>query len=147
MTETLRLIEAQMYKSEITFSILRDHLQLAGELKAWYRYYRGGNQWAKKFFKEENVFLMSSSIIWCQIAEDGQMRIHSIKPEEFAKIERFYAFESKNSPKLVLSEVTATLRVVDKKGRPELLIFKRPLLEEQGDIAGYEHFMELMEKL
>ncbi|MDD2619466.1 MAG: hypothetical protein PHC92_02170 [Syntrophomonadaceae bacterium] len=146
MTEQLKLIETQLYKSEITFPIIRERLLLAGELKAWYRWYRGGNQWAKKFFREENVFLMTSSIIWCQIDDDGQIRIHQIKPDEFAKIEHSYEFESKNSQKLILTEVLATLRVLDEKRKTDVLVFKRPLLEEQGDAEGFERFMEMFDK-
>lgn len=145
MSEKLQEIEAQLYMSELTFPLLREQLLRHGEIRAWYRYYRGGNQWAKKFYREENVFLVDQVIIWHQTAENGEINIFSIKLNEFSKIQRSYTFESKHSQKLVLSEVTATLRTMDKKSRPDVVVFKRPLAEEEGDAAGFEEFMTLLD--
>ncbi len=145
MNEKLQDIEAKLYMSELTFPLLREQLLRHGEIRAWYRYYRGGNQWAKKFYREENVFLVDQVIIWHQTAENGQMRIHTLKLDEIAKIERAYDFENKHSQKLVLSEVTTTLRVMDKKSKPDVVVFKRPLAEEQGDAEGFEQFMAMLD--
>ena len=145
MNEKLQVIEAQLYMSELTFPLLREQLLRHGEIQAWYRYYRGGNQWAKKFFKEENVFLVNQCIIWQQIAENGTMNIFSLKLNEITKIQRSYAYENKHSEKLVLSEVTATLRTMDKKSKPDVVVFKRPLPEEQGDAEGFEQFIALLD--
>lgn len=145
MTEQLEAIQSQLYMSELTFPLLKERLLRHGEIKAWYRYYRGGNQWAKKFFKEENVFLVDQVIIWQQTAENGEMNIFSLRLNEISKIQRAYAFENKHSKKLVLSEVTGTLRTMDKKSKPEVVVFKRPLAEEEGDAAGFEEFIALLD--
>jgi len=145
MEETLKAIESNLYKSELTFPFLRERLLAAGEIRAWYRYYRGGNQWAKQFFKEENIFLMEKVIIWNRISEDGQMSIHSFRLDEIAKVERSYAFPGKNKEKLVLSQVIVTFNAMREKQQRDDLLFKRPKIEEDGDVEGFEKFASLLD--
>lgn len=145
MTEQLRLIEAQLYKSELTFPILKERLLHSGELRAWYRYYRGGNQWAGKNFFEENVFLMSNVLIWNQITEDCAMGIHSFKLDDISKISRNYLFEDKSYQKLVLVEAIVTFNTLKDKGKRDLLVLKRPIAVEQGDIEGFEKLTALLD--
>lgn len=145
MSEQLRLIEAGLYKSEITFPPLKERLLQSGELRAWYKYYRGGNQWAGKFFFEENVFLMSKVLIWNQIAEDGTMSIHSFVLDDIEKITRNYLFEDKSMQKLVLTEAIITLKTMKDKNKRDILVCKRPQQAEQGDVEGFEKLMALLD--
>lgn len=145
MEETLKTIESRLYKSELTFPILKERLLASGQIRAWYRYYRGGNQWAKQFFKEENVFLMDKLIIWNRISENGQMNIHSFKLDEVAKVERDYIFPKKNQEKLILSQVIVTFNAMREKQQRDDLLLKRPKIEEDGDIEGFEKFASLLD--
>jgi hypothetical protein len=95
MEEQLKLIESQLYKSELTFPWLKERLLAYGEIRAWYRFYREANQWAKKFFKEEYFFLMSDVLLWVKIADDGQLGIHTYPLVEIAKSFRSYGFADK----------------------------------------------------
>lgn len=145
MEEQLRLIESQLYKAEHTFPFLKERLLHSGELRAWYKYYRGINPWAGKHFMEENVFLMSSLLIWCRISEDGQMGIHSFKLDDILRVDRNYVFEDKTSQKLILSQVTATFKALKEKGKREVLEFKRPSTADSGDIEGFENLVQLLD--
>jgi len=145
MEEQLELIKSQLYKSEVTFPLLRERLLHSGELRAWYKYYRGGNQWANKHYTEENVFLMSQVIIWNQISEDGQMDIYSIKLDEISKVERDYTYEDKTCQKLILSQAIITFKTMKDKRVRDTLVFKRPLAAEMGDIEGFERLLNFLD--
>ena len=145
MEEQLKLIESQLYKSEMTFPFLKERLMAHGEIKAWYRFYRGGNEWAQKFYKEETVFLMSDVLLWVRISEDGQMGIHSFKLSEMTKCDRHYKFLNKKiKDKLVLSEVKLTLSTLNEKEKQDFLLLKRPRPEENGDPEGFETLVHLL---
>ncbi len=146
MEEMLKLVESQLYKSELTFSFLKERLEAAGEIRAWYRWYRGGNQWANKFFAEENIFLMNKVIIWTRISEDGQMGIHTFKLDEIAKVDREYVFpDKKNHEQLLLSQVLITFNAMQEKNKRDDLLLKRPKPEENGDVEGFLNFSRLLE--
>lgn len=145
MEEQLKQIESQLYKSELTFPSLKERLLAHGEIRAWYRFYRGGNEWAQKFFKEETVFLMNEVIIWVRISEDGQMGIHCFKLDEITKSDRNYTFPSRKSKDaLVLSEVKLTLTAMKEKNQQDFLLLKRPRPEENGDVEGFETLVHLL---
>jgi len=145
MEEQLELIKSQLYKSEVTFPPLRERLIRSGELRAWYRYYRGGNQWANKLFTEENIFLMSQLLIWSQIYEDGKMDVYSFKLDEISKVERDYAYEDKTNQKLVLSQAIVTFKTMKDKRARDCLVFKRPVAAEMGDSEGFERLLDLLD--
>lgn len=146
MEEQLKLIESQLYKSELTFPLLKERLLANGEIRAWYKFYRGGNEWAQKFFKEETVFLMSDILLWVRISEDGQMGIHSFKLSKMTKSDRQYTFlNKKNKNELVLSEVKLTLSTINEKEKPDSLFLKRPRPEENGDPEGFENLAHLLD--
>lgn len=145
MEEQLQLIESQLYKSEMTFPFIRERLLAHGEIRAWYRLYRGGNEWAQKFFKEETVFLMDDALIWVRISEDGQMGIHSFKLSKMTKSDRQYKFPGKKiKNELVLAEVRLTLSTINEKEKPDFLLLKRPIAEENGDPEGFEKLANLL---
>ncbi|PKM78110.1 MAG: hypothetical protein CVU90_03540 [Firmicutes bacterium HGW-Firmicutes-15] len=144
MQEQLQLIESQLYKSELTFPPLRDLLLRSGELRAWYKYYRGYNQWVGKHYTEENVFLMSHVLIWNQISENGRMTIYSFDLNEIAKIERAYAFEDKTLQKLVLSEATITFKGMKDGRTRDFVVLKRPLPAEMGNAEGFDKLLDLL---
>lgn len=145
MEEQLKLIESQLYKSEMTFPFIKERLLAHGEIRAWYRFYRGGNEWAQRFFKEETVFLMSDTLLWVRISEDGQMGLHSFKLNQITKSDRHYKFpHKKNKTELVLSEVKLTLSTINEKEKQDFLLLKRPLAEENGDPEGFENLVHLL---
>ncbi|MDD2511235.1 MAG: hypothetical protein PHP26_07430 [Syntrophomonas sp.] len=145
MIENWQSITEQIYKNELTFPHLQERLQRGGELRAWYKYYRGGNQWAGKHFMEENVFLMEKVLVWMQIAEDGKMGIYSFKLDDISKIDRSYTFADKSQEKLVLSQATITFKTMKDNRKRDTLVFKRPLPAEQGDVEGFEQLIALLD--
>lgn len=87
---------------------------------------------------------MSQVIIVACLYRNGKLLLNSFKLEEISRIQREYDFEDQTEQKLILSCVTITFkRTVDKKN-PDVLIYKRPLPEEQGDPIGFEKFVELL---
>jgi len=145
MEEQLQQIKEKLYRSETNFPPLRERLLRSGELRAWFKYYHGPNQWAERYYMEELVFLMSNLLIVACPFASGKMLIRTYYLEEISKIEREYDFEDKTAQKLVLSTVTITFkRNVDKK-RPYILLFKRPLPEEQGDPEGFDRVMNILD--
>ncbi len=147
MSEKWQTIAEKIYKSELTFPHLQERLQRSGELKAWYKYYRGGNQWAGKHFTEESVFLMEKVLIWVQIAEDGKMGIYSFKLNEITKVDRIYSFADKSQDALILSQAVVTFKAMKDKNKREreTLLFKRPIPEEEGDAEGFERLVALLD--
>ncbi|MDD3365426.1 MAG: hypothetical protein PHZ03_10630 [Syntrophomonas sp.] len=145
MEEQLQLIESQLYKSEVTFPPLRERLLRSGELRAWFKYYHGANQWAERYYMEEHVFLMSHVLIVACLFTNGKMTISTFKLEEISRIERSYDFEDKTAKKLILSGATITLKRTRDKKHPDILLFKRPLPEEQGDPEGFEKLMDILD--
>ncbi|MEQ8174014.1 MAG: hypothetical protein ABRQ26_03010 [Syntrophomonadaceae bacterium] len=146
MEEQLKLIESQLYKSELTFPWLKERLLTYGEIRAWYRFYREANQWAKKFFKEEYYFLMTDVILWVKIADDGQLGIHTYPLDEIAKSFRSYGFADKKSKDaLVISELTVSFTAMKEKQVRDELVLKRPIPEENGDVEGFEKLVHLLE--
>ncbi len=145
MEEKLQLIESGLYKSEVTFPPLRERLLNSGELKAWYRYYRGGNRWAEKHFMEESIFLMSQLLIWNRISEEGNVSIYTFRLDDIHTIDRSYVFKDKTSQELILSEATITFRTMKNQKLHETLVFKRPLPGELGDVEGFNNLISLLE--
>jgi hypothetical protein len=145
MEEQLQQIKATLLNSEHTFPHLQELLVRSGELRAWFKYYNGPNQWVKRFYQEENVFLMDKVIIVACLYANGKLTLRSIKLDEISRIERDYDFASKNSKDLVLSNVTILLKRTINKKNPDALVFKRPLAEEQGDPKGFEKLTDLLD--
>lgn len=146
MEEQLELIKSQLYKSEITFPWLKERLLAYGQLRAWYRFYREANQWAKKFFKEEYFFLMTDVILWVKIADDGQLGIHTYRLNEITKSFRRYDFADKKAKEaLVISEVTLSFTAMQDKTRRDELLLRRPNPKENGDDAGFEELVHLLD--
>jgi hypothetical protein len=146
MEEQLQQIEAQLYRSETNFPPLRERLLKSGELRAWFKYYHGPNQWVRRYYMEEHVYLMSNVLIVACLLTSGQMIIRTIGLDEISRIDREYDFADKTAQKLILAGATITLkRTVDKK-HPDVLTFKRPIPEEQGDPEGFEKFMDLIDQ-
>ena len=144
MEGKLDIIEKQLYRGETNFPPLRDLLLRSGELRAWFKYYNGPNQWAQRYYMEEHVYLTDQVIIVACLYRDGRMQLNTFKLEEISRVQREYAFEDKSEQKLILASATITLkRSIDKK-HPDVLVYKRPLPEEQGDPAGFENFMSLL---
>jgi hypothetical protein len=145
LEEQLQQIKTQLYRSETNFPPLRERLLQSGELRAWFKYYHGPNQWVQRYYMEEHVYLMSSVIISACLFNSGKMILRTWKLDEISKIEREYDFEDKTAQKLILSGATVTFkRPLDKK-HPDTLVFKRPIPEEQGDPAGFERLMDLLD--
>lgn len=146
MEEQLKLIESQLYKSELTFPWLKERLRAYGEIRAWYRFYREANQWARKFFKEEYFFLMTDVILWVKIADDGLLGIHTYRLNEITKSFRSYDFADKKAKDaLVISEVTLSFTAMQDKTRRDELLLRRPNPEENGDDAGFEELVHLLD--
>lgn len=144
MEEQLKQIEAQLYRSETNFPPLRERLLRSGELRAWFKYYHGPNQWVQRYYMEEHVFLMSNLLIVACLYTSGKMTIRTFALDEISKIDRDYDFEDKTAQKLIISGATITFkRNLDKK-HPDALFFKRPISEEQGDPEGFERLMDLL---
>ncbi|MDD4172318.1 MAG: hypothetical protein PHQ94_08775 [Syntrophomonas sp.] len=145
MEGQLELIKGQLYKSETNFPPLRDRLLRSGELRAWFKYYNGPNQWIQRYYMEEHVYLMSHVIIAACLFRSGKMLLTSYKLEEISRVEREYDFEDKTEQKLILSGATITFKRTRDKKAPDVLVFKRPLPEEQGDPVGFEKFMDFLD--
>jgi len=145
LEEQLQQIKGQLYRSETNFPPLRERLLHAGELRAWFKYYHGPNQWAQRYYMEEHVYLMSNHIIVACLFNSGKMILRTWKLDEISKIEREYDFEDKTAQRLILTGATiAFKRPLDKK-HLDNLIFKRPVPEEEGDPAGFDKFMDLLD--
>jgi len=145
MEERLERVKSQMLNSEYTFPLLRDYLMNRGEVRASFKYYNGPNQWQKRFYQEEHVFLTDRAIVIACLYNNGKMTIVSVLLSEIARIERDYDFASKDSKNLVLANVTIRLKRTLKKKDPDELVFRRPLPEEQGDPQGYEELVALLD--
>jgi hypothetical protein len=144
MEEKLQQIKAKLFNSDHTFPPLRDLLLRSGELRAWFKHYNGPNQWVKRFYQEENVFLMDKVLIVACLFANGKISLHTFKLDEISRIERDYDFAAKGSKDLILANATITFkRTVDRK-RPDALVFLRPRVEEQGDPEGFEKLMDLL---
>ncbi len=88
---------------------------------------------------------MNQVIIVACLYRNGKMLLNSFKLDEISRIQREYDFEDKTEEKLILSCATITFkRTIDKKN-PDVLIYKRPLPEEQGNPVGFEKFMGLLD--
>lgn len=145
MDEQLELIKSGLFKSELTFEPLKEKLLQSGEIKVWYKYYRGFNPWGQKFGMDENVYLLENIILVSQIYENGEMRIFTYKLDDIASIEREYSFEDKKKTKLHLSAIIFTMRGMKTARKREILTFKRPVPEEMGDAEGFEKFCALLD--
>lgn len=145
MEEQLERIKAQLYRSETNFPPLLERLQHGGELRAWFKYYHGPNQWVQRYYQEEHVYLMSSVLIVACLFNNGKMIIRTYKLDEISKIEREYCFEDNTNQILILSGAAITFKRVTDKKRPDMLIFNRPVPEEQGDPEGFERLMNLLD--
>jgi hypothetical protein len=146
MEEQLQQIEAQLYRSETNFPPLRERLLRSGELRAWFKYYHGSNQWVQRYSMEEHVYLMNNVLIVAYLFTSGKMTIRSIGLDEISKIDRDYDFADKTAQKLILAGATITFKRTVNKKRPDALVFKRPIPEEQGDPEGFERFMDLLDQ-
>jgi hypothetical protein len=145
MEEQLKIIETKLYKGETNFPPLRERLQRSGELRAWFKYYHGANQWAQRYYLEEHVFLTDRVLIVACLFTNGKMTLHSFKLDEISRITRNYDFEDKTNAKLILSEAVITFKRTRDKKHPDILSFKRPLPEEQGDPLGFEELINLLD--
>jgi len=145
MDDQLQQIKATILNSEHTFPPVQKLLLRYGELRAWFKYYNGPNQWVKRFYQEENVFLMDKFLIISRHYANGKLTLFSVKLDEISRIERDYDFASKDSKDLILSNVTILLKRTLREKRPDALVFKRPLPEEQGDPQGFERLAELLD--
>lgn len=145
MEEQLKLIEPQLYKSETNFPPLRERLLHSGELRAWFKYYHGPNQWQERYYMEEHVFLTDRILMVACLFANGKMTLRTFKLEEISRIERTYDFEDKNATELVLSEASITFKRTRDKKHPDILFFKRPLPAEQGDPEGFDKLIDLLD--
>ena len=145
MEEQFELIKSGLYKSEMTFGPLRDKLLQSGELRTWYKYYRGFNPWAQKFGMDENVYLMTNTILVSQIYENGEMRIYTYKLDDISGITREYSHADKKKTAIHLSAIELTLRGMKNGRKRDVLVLKRPVAEEMGDSEGFEKFCALLD--
>ncbi len=145
MEEQLQQIKDQLYKSETNFPPLRERLQHCGELRAWFKYYHGPNQWVQRYYQEEHVYLMSHVLIAACLFNNGKMLLRTYKLDDMARIEREYSFADNTNQQLVLSKAAITFKTIGEKKRPEILIFQRPVPEEQGDPEGFEQLINLLD--
>lgn len=145
MEEQLKLIEAQLYRSETNFPPLRERLLHSGEIRAWFKYYHGPNQWVQRYYMEEHVFLMTNVLIVACLYNNGKMTLRTFKLNEISRIERDYDFADKTAQKLILAGVTITFKRTRDKKHPDVLYIKRPVPEEHGDPEGFEKLMNLLD--
>ena len=145
MEKQLQEIESKLYRSETNFPPLRERLLRSGELRAWFKYYNGPNQWAQRYYMEEHIFLMSRVLIIACLFTSGKMILRTFNLDEISRIERTYDFENKTAQRLVISEAEITFKRTRDKKHPDILLFKRPLPEEQGDPEGFEKLMDLLD--
>lgn len=145
MEEQLKQIEAKLYRSETNYPPLRERLLRSGELRAWFKYYHGPNQWVQRYYMEEHIFLMSNVLIVACLYTSGKMTLRTFKLDEISKIERDYDFEDKTAQKLILAGATIYFKRTGEKKRLETLFIKRPVPEEQGDPEGFETLMNMLD--
>jgi len=145
MEALLEKIRPTLYRSDTNFPVIKDRLTRSGDLKAWFKYYHGPNQWVQRFYMEEHAFLLDEMIMVACLYNNGKLALRSYKLEEISKIERLYDFIDKDEQKLVLSAIEITFKRTRDKKHPDMLSFSRPLPEEQGDPEGFEAFMELLD--
>jgi len=145
MEEQFELIKSGLYKSELTFEPLKEKLLKTGEIRAWYKYYRGFNPWGQKFGMDENVYLMKNVILISQIYDDGEMRIFTYKLDDISAVTREYSYADKKKTKLQLSAIELTLRGMKTARKRDTLLLKRPVEEEMGDAEGFEKFCALLD--
>jgi len=140
----LRLIESGMQLNESQWLPIRDYLLRSGEIKAWFLYYQGANQWTKRFYDKQWFFLLEKELLSVGLYADGNIELTSYKPDEFARIVRSFGYADKERTKMVLAQVSILLKHSSLKNRPESLDFKRPSELDQGDPEGYERLMNLL---
>jgi hypothetical protein len=145
MEEKLQQIKAKLLNSGHTFPPLQELLLHSGELRAWFKYYNGPNQWVKRFYQEENVFLTDKVIVVARLYANGRLNLFTVKLDEISRIERDYDFAAKDSKDLILSYVSIVLKRTIREKNPDALVFKRPLVDEQGDPEGFEKFSSLLD--
>jgi hypothetical protein len=145
MEEQLELIKSGLFKSEITFEPLKEKLLQSGEIKAWYKYYRGFNPWGQKFGMDENIYLTDKTILISQIYEDGEMRIFTYRLDDISAITREYSYTDKKKTQLHLSAIEFTLKGMKTARKRDILLLKRPVKEEMGDAEGFEKFCALLD--
>jgi hypothetical protein len=116
-----------------------------GELKAWFKYYHGPNQWVQRFYMEEHAFLLDQIIMVACLYNNGKLALRSYQLEEISRIERLYEFADSSEQSLRLAGVEITFKRTRDKKHPDMLTFARPLPEEQGDPEGFELFMEMLD--
>ena len=145
MEEQLALIQSKLHKSETSFPILRDQLMRCGELRAWFKYYHGPNQWAQRYYMEEHLFLTKKNLLIACIYTSGKVTLRSFKLDEISRIERNYDFADKANDKLVLASVEIIFKRTRDKKHLDAIQIARPLPEEDGDPEGFERFMDLLD--
>ena len=145
MEKQLELIKEHLFKSELTFEPLKEKLLLSGEIKAWYKYYRGHNPWAQKFGTDENVYLTDRAIIVSQIYDNGEMRIYTYKLDDISNITREYSLADKKKTAIHLSAIVLTFRGMKTARRRDILTLNRPVKEEMGDAEGFEKFCAFLD--
>ncbi len=144
MEEQLRLVEAKLIQNESHFPPLRDYLLKKGGFREWFIYYRGVNQWNKRFYEQQLFFLLDTELLSVGIYPDGKMQFTGYKLDDFSRIQRDYEFADEDSTQMILGGITINLKTSSLKNRPEMLAFKRPLENEQGDPEGFERLMNLL---
>lgn len=145
MEEQFELIKAGLFKSDLTFEPLKEKLLQSGEIRAWYKYYRGHNPWAQKFGTDENVYLTDKAIIVSQIYDNGEMRIYTYKLDDISNITREYSLVDKKKNAIHLSAIIFTFRGMKTARRRDILTLSRPVKEEMGDSEGFEKFCALID--
>jgi hypothetical protein len=145
MEEQFELIRSQLFKSELTFEPLKEKLLQSGEIRVWYKYYRGFNPWGQKFGTDENVYLMKDVILISQVYDNGEMRIFTYKLDDISNITREYSFIGKNKTEIKLSAIIFTFRGMKTARKRDMLTLKRPVPEEMGDAEGFEKFCALLD--
>lgn len=145
MEALLEKIRPTLHRSETNFPIIRNRLSRYGELKAWFKYYHGPNQWVQRFYMEEHAFLLDGMIMVACLYGNGKLLLRTYKLDEISRIERLYEFADKDEQHLVLAAVDIVFKRTRDKKHPDMLTFARPLPEEQGDPEGFEAFMELLD--
>jgi len=144
LEDQIQLIESGLQLSPNQWPPLRDYLLKSGEIKAWFLYYQGANQWTKRFYDKQWFFLLERELLSVGLYTEGNMELTSYKLDEFARVVRTYGYADKECSQMILSGVSILLKHSSLKNRPEILDFKRPAESDQGDQEGFERLVSLL---